>query len=95
MGLEAGFLEIEPRELVDFLLRETGQIDRDAINPPELLAYLKLTPVLLDLERALPAHRRARRPTSTPPASAATASATCRPSGFCFLATGSWASIPV
>jgi Zn-dependent peptidase ImmA (M78 family) len=53
MGLQAGFLEFSQHELVRFLLRETGQYNENAVNPADLLTYLKLTPVILDLEEAL------------------------------------------
>jgi len=54
MGLEAGYLELPASELADFLLRETGQVERGTTNPADLLSYLKLVPVVLDLEAALP-----------------------------------------
>lgn len=56
MGLEAGYLELTTGELVDFLLRETGQVERGTTNPADLLSYLKLVAVVLDLEAALPGH---------------------------------------
>ena len=54
MGLEAGYLELTASELTNFLLRETGQVERGTTNPADLLSYLKLVPVVLDLEAALP-----------------------------------------
>jgi hypothetical protein len=54
MGLEAGYLELTASELADFLLRETRQVERGTTNPADLLSYLKLVPVVLDLEAALP-----------------------------------------
>ncbi|MBN1588018.1 MAG: ImmA/IrrE family metallo-endopeptidase [Pirellulales bacterium] len=41
-SFRAGYLEIEPRELVRYLLRNAGQFDREYINPQELLEFLKL-----------------------------------------------------
>jgi len=53
-GLNASYLEIEPYELVCFLLKESGQYDRDAVDPFELLDYLKLTYLTFDFDTALP-----------------------------------------
>ncbi|MBL7220560.1 MAG: ImmA/IrrE family metallo-endopeptidase [Phycisphaerae bacterium] len=53
-GLNASYLEIEPYELVCFLLKEGGQYGRDAVNPFELLDYLKLDYLAFDFDTALP-----------------------------------------
>jgi Zn-dependent peptidase ImmA (M78 family) len=57
MGLQAGYLELAADELAEFLLKETGQIEKGLTNPVDILTYLKLTPVMLDLEAALPGQR--------------------------------------
>ena len=54
MNLKAGHPDFSPTELADFLLRETGQTEQQATNPGDLLSYLKLAPMVLDLESALP-----------------------------------------
>ena len=53
-GFKASYLEIEPRELVHFLLKETGQYERDAINPSDLLKYLHLDYLPVDFDANLP-----------------------------------------
>jgi hypothetical protein len=53
-GFNASYLEIEPRELVRYLLRETGQSERSRINPAELLKFLKLDYVSFDFAAELP-----------------------------------------
>lgn len=54
MDFKPSYLEIEPDELVRHLLRETGQEARDAVNPADLLAYLKLQHVSFSFETGLP-----------------------------------------
>jgi hypothetical protein len=41
-GFSGRFLEIQPRELVRYLLREAGQCEREFINPADLLDLLEL-----------------------------------------------------
>lgn len=53
-GFSASFLEIEPRELVGHLLRESGQQNRDSINPAEILQFLDLEYLAFDFSRELP-----------------------------------------
>lgn len=57
---QSSYLELEPRELVRFVLREAGQIDNDAVNPAELLDYLKLAYISFDFARELPTEIRQR-----------------------------------
>lgn len=47
----ASYLEIDEDELVDFLLKEAGQSERSEVNPRELLDYLKLRYVTVDMAR--------------------------------------------
>ncbi len=54
MDFDAGYLEIEPRELVSYLLRESGQGNRDAVNPEDLLSFLHLKFATFDFDTALP-----------------------------------------
>jgi Zn-dependent peptidase ImmA (M78 family) len=54
MEFKASYLEIEPHELVHYLLRESGQQGRDAINPPDILDLLRLQHVTFDFEVELP-----------------------------------------
>ena len=54
-GFNASYLEIEPRELVRHLLRETGQFERDAVNPADLLKFLNLDYITFDFDSELPA----------------------------------------
>jgi len=53
-GFKAGILDIEPYELCHFLLQETGQYDRDAVNPVDLLEYLQLEYLSFDFDTGLP-----------------------------------------
>lgn len=53
-GFNASYPEIEPRELVRYLIRETGHSDRTRINPAELLKFLKLDFVSFDFAAELP-----------------------------------------
>ena len=53
-GFKASYLEIEPDELVHFLLKQSGQYERDAVNPHDLLEYLKLTYLSFDFDTNLP-----------------------------------------
>lgn len=46
--LNAGYSQIEPHELVGHLLKNAGQLERDAVNPSELLAFLSLEFLTLD-----------------------------------------------
>lgn len=48
------FLEIESHELVRFLLDETEQSKRDAVNPAELLSFLGLQHICFSFEAELP-----------------------------------------
>jgi hypothetical protein len=50
----ASYLEIEPRELVKYLLRETGQAQRDSVNPADFLELLGLEHLSLDFNLELP-----------------------------------------
>ncbi len=61
---KASYLEIKPYELVHFLLQETGQYDRDAVNPIDLLNFLKLDYLSFDFDTELPpeAQRDSRKP---------------------------------
>lgn len=54
MSFKASYLEIEPRELVRFLLREAGQCDRNSVNPADLLGLLGLQYVSFDFDLDLP-----------------------------------------
>ena len=53
-GLKASYLEIEPAELVHFLLKEGGQYEQDAIAPSDLLTYLNLEFVAFGFDANLP-----------------------------------------
>jgi len=53
-GLKASYLEIDPAELVHFLLKESGQYERDAITPSDFLTYLKLDFVAFGFDANLP-----------------------------------------
>lgn len=57
MTLHAGYMELAADELVEFLLQETGQVEQGSTNPATVLEYLKLQPVLIDLETELPGQR--------------------------------------
>jgi hypothetical protein len=48
------FLEIQPRELVRYLLRTTGQCEGDFVNPAVLLDFLKLEYASFDFRLNLP-----------------------------------------
>ena len=50
----ASYLEIDPRELVRYLLRNSGQCERECVNPQELLDFLKLGYLRFDFTRELP-----------------------------------------
>jgi Zn-dependent peptidase ImmA (M78 family) len=50
----ASYLKIEPRELVQFLLRHAEQSERDCINPQELITFLKLDFLCFNFARELP-----------------------------------------
>jgi hypothetical protein len=58
MALHADFLELESTELIGHLLRESGQADEGATNPTELLDFLKLQFVVLDLAAMLPSQKK-------------------------------------
>ncbi|MEN8150176.1 MAG: ImmA/IrrE family metallo-endopeptidase [Planctomycetota bacterium] len=51
---KASFLSIDPNELVGFLLTETGQLERDAVNPADLLSWLNLQHTSFDFTAELP-----------------------------------------
>ena len=53
-GFSGHFLEIQPRELVRYLLRTAGQYDRDSINPADLLDFLGLEFASFDFQLELP-----------------------------------------
>ncbi len=50
----ATYLEIEPRELVTHLLRESGQFDREAVSTANLLEFLGLNYVSFNFDLELP-----------------------------------------
>jgi len=52
-GFKAGYFEIEPSELVHFLLKESGQYEGGAINPSDVLNYLKLSYLAFDFDSNL------------------------------------------
>ncbi len=55
MGVfSASYLEIEPRELVRYLLRSTGQCDRDCVSTRDLLSFLDLLYMSFDFATELP-----------------------------------------
>lgn len=54
MQFKAGSPEIEPHELVRYLLREAAQLERDAVNPADLLGLLKLQHLVLNFDVDLP-----------------------------------------
>lgn len=58
MDFKANYLEIEPRELVHYLLHESGQDQRDAVNPADVLSLLKLDYETFDFDSALPEEAR-------------------------------------
>ena len=53
-GFSASYLEIEPRELVRYVLRESGQRQRDSANPADILELLGLRHVSFSFELELP-----------------------------------------
>ncbi len=50
----ANYLEIEPRELVTHLLRESGQFERDALNVADILEFLGLQYASFNFDLELP-----------------------------------------
>jgi hypothetical protein len=64
MEFKARYLEIDARGLCQFLLLESGQQNRDAVNPSDLLDYLKLRHIAIDFDTSLP--EEARSETSRP-----------------------------
>ncbi len=58
-GFQAGYLEIEPRELVRFLIHEAGQFKSEYLNTAELLSLLKLECIRFPFERELPTDSKA------------------------------------
>lgn len=48
MDFQASYLAIEPHELVQFILAESGQCERDAVNPQQILDLLDLQHVPFD-----------------------------------------------
>jgi len=53
-SFKADYLEIEPYEIADYLLRESGQYEREAVNPKEFLDLLGLRHLSFDFDRELP-----------------------------------------
>jgi hypothetical protein len=53
-GLSARYLEIQPRELVRYLLQAAGQCERECANPAEILDLLGLQYASFDFELELP-----------------------------------------
>ena len=51
---KASFPRFDPDELVGFLLTETGQFERDAVNPADLLSWLGLQHTSFDFAAELP-----------------------------------------
>jgi hypothetical protein len=58
-GFSGRFLEIQPRELVQYLLHAAGQREREFVNPAELLAFLRLDHVSFDFQLELPIEAKA------------------------------------
>ncbi len=54
----ATYLEIEPRELVTYLLRESGQFERESVNTAHLLDFLGLDYVSFNFDLELPQEAR-------------------------------------
>ncbi len=54
----ANYLEIEPRELVNYLLRESGQFERDSVSTADLLGFLGLEYVSFNFDLELPPEAR-------------------------------------
>ena len=53
-GFSGQFFEIQPRELVKYLLRATGQYERESVNPADLLDLLGLEFASFDFQLELP-----------------------------------------
>jgi len=53
-SFSASYLKIEPRELVRYLLRSTGQCDRDCVNTRDLLDFLNLEYLNFNFATELP-----------------------------------------
>jgi Zn-dependent peptidase ImmA (M78 family) len=53
-AFNASYLKIEPRELVQYLLRYAEQSERDCVNPQELMTFLKLDFLCFNFARELP-----------------------------------------
>lgn len=51
----ANYLEIEPRELVSYLLRESGHCERESVSTADLLGFLGLGYVSFNFDLELPA----------------------------------------
>ena len=58
-GFSGRFLEIQPRELVRYLLHAAGQREREFVNPAEFLTFLKLDYVSFDFQLELPVEAKA------------------------------------
>ncbi len=54
MDLEVRHRDIEPHEIVAYLLQETGQLSRDSLNTDDLLNYLQLNFMQFDFSEELP-----------------------------------------
>lgn len=54
MDFQAKYLEIEPKELIRYILAETGQYERTAVNPADILNFLKLEYASFDFDNTLP-----------------------------------------
>ncbi len=52
--LNATYLEIQPRELVTYLLRESGQFERECVSTADLLDFLGLDYVSFNFDLELP-----------------------------------------
>ena len=57
-GFSASHFEIQPHEIVQFLLLESGQDKRDAVNVSDILSLLKLEYYTFDFDSALPEEAR-------------------------------------
>jgi len=58
-GFVASFLHLESQELVEYLLRETGQLHGNQVNPKDLLDYLQLQYLRFDFMTELPKEAKA------------------------------------
>ena len=58
-GFSGRFLEIQPRELVRYLLQAAGQREREYVNPADLLAFLRLDYASFDFQLELPTEAKA------------------------------------